>query len=239
MSIELVEAIINGDLVNAQDIFEQRLNDIREGKLYEEKRRLAALDEIFGGMTKKDVEDRRERGYKRASEVLGDPTRKLKPLVKLKPVKKKKVTEETLDEAGLAPTRVGKVYRAARYAQGAIKNPKAAAAVAGERLKAAGRIIRNQMAKKSAEKAQSSDSPFPQGMHQTQTSTDTLKRPGRLQRNINTLMGREPGYIKPEKTPEQKGGRAGKAIRMAGQGIGKAYSGWGNVLSRANSGTLE
>ena len=85
MSRELLESIINKDYVNAQSIFESKLNDIRDQKLYEEKRRLAAqMDEVFGGMTKKEIDDRRAMGYQKASDVLGDPSKPLPRLTKRK-----------------------------------------------------------------------------------------------------------------------------------------------------------
>lgn len=44
-SKELVESILTGDMVSAKRLFESRLESIKENKLYEEKRRLAALNE--------------------------------------------------------------------------------------------------------------------------------------------------------------------------------------------------
>ena len=65
----LVEHIISGNLVEANELFETRINDIRECKLYEEKRRVGAmLDEVLGG---RDPAELRKKGYRRAIDVLG------------------------------------------------------------------------------------------------------------------------------------------------------------------------
>jgi hypothetical protein len=60
------------------------------------------------------------------------------------------------------------------------------------------------------------------------------ERPGVIQRNVNTLMGREPGYKPEPKTPEQKGGRVGKTIRGV-LGVNAAI----NDYIRRNTGPLE
>lgn len=46
MSIELIESIVNGDYVSASELFEERLADIQEKKLYEVKRMIAAMNEV-------------------------------------------------------------------------------------------------------------------------------------------------------------------------------------------------
>ena len=117
MSKELIENIIDNDLVTANKIFESRLDSIMEKKLYEVKRRVAAnMQEVFGALSKKDIEDRRKAGYRKASEVLGDPRAKenLSPAArKIKQAeKKRKVSEEALDEAGLAPSSLrARIYK--------------------------------------------------------------------------------------------------------------------------------
>jgi hypothetical protein len=49
-------------------------------------------------------------------------------------------------------------------------------------------------------------------------------RPGVFARNWNTLHGRQPGYVEPEKSDSEKqmekGGRVGKAVRFTGKRIG-------------------
>ena len=94
MSKELIENIIDNDLVTANKIFESRLDSIMEKKLYEVKRRVAAnMQEVFGALSKKDIEDRRKAGYRKASEVLVDPRAKenLSPAArKIKQAEKKR-----------------------------------------------------------------------------------------------------------------------------------------------------
>lgn len=111
---DLIEHIITDDFVSANDILESRIANIVEKKLYEKKRMMQA--EAFGGMSKKELEDRRKAGYRKASEVLGDPDKatKLSPAAKkYRESLKKKVSEEILDEAGLAPsTKRAKLYKA-------------------------------------------------------------------------------------------------------------------------------
>jgi hypothetical protein len=111
MSIELVEAIINGDLVNAQDIFEQRLNDIQENKLYEEKRRFAAINEIVkpvkgkpgefkGSNTKKDWAKYRKQNP--TLSVHGTPDN---PRARTPAEKKEKTSTGAMTKHGLAVRR--------------------------------------------------------------------------------------------------------------------------------------
>lgn len=171
MSRELLESILNKDYVSAKGLFEQRLTDIREKKMYEVKR-MVACEELGGRTIAQAEKQMRARGLtpRRASDVLPDPRSATMPSATT-PEKKRKA----------APTSV-------------IKRPK-----------------------------------------------DT--RPGIIKRNINTLMGRDPGYVEPEKTLKQKemerGGRLGKGIRMAGKGVGKAWGLWGDVLRAGQSGNLE
>lgn len=54
MSRELVESILAGDFVCANELFEEQLNILREQKLYEEKRRMAAKEKPFTQNTKAD-----------------------------------------------------------------------------------------------------------------------------------------------------------------------------------------
>jgi len=65
----LIESIVNKELVSAKSIFEARMNEIRDQKLYEAKRCLGAqLDEVLG---RKDIAALRAKGYRRAIDVLG------------------------------------------------------------------------------------------------------------------------------------------------------------------------
>ena len=92
-------------MLEANDMVEAKLAEIRERKMYEMKRMYAArMDEIFGALSKADIEARRKAGYKKASEVLGDPREKERKSKRLNPnakILKHKVSEEALDEAGL------------------------------------------------------------------------------------------------------------------------------------------
>ena len=209
MSKELVESILNGDYVSANELFEQRLADIQEKKMYEMKRMIAAeMNEVFGmGMTKAEIEAKKKAGYKKASDVLSDPRDIKLPLFgqqKSTPKKKKKrVSEETLDESGL-----GDAVRAAHALRKA--GPDAI------------RQFRGAMSLRRLGRG---------SQRQNQQSSD-YERPGVIRRNVNTLMGREPGYVAPEKKPEQKGGRVGKALRTAG-GL------WSRTLQAGMSGSLE
>lgn len=68
---QLVENIVSDNLVTASRIFESRLDEIMEKKLYEKKKQMQA--EAFGGLTLAQIQARKELGWKRASDVLPDP----------------------------------------------------------------------------------------------------------------------------------------------------------------------
>jgi hypothetical protein len=94
---DLVENVLNEDYVSASEIFESRLNQIMEQKLYEKKRMMQA--EAFGGMTKDEIEARRKAGYMKASEffalknAISNEIKKLKKGTKRLTAKKKVVKE--------------------------------------------------------------------------------------------------------------------------------------------------
>lgn len=71
---DLLEHILNGDYVSANELFEERMVELQEKKLYEEKRMVAAqMDEVHGGKLPSEV--RASPQYRgRASDILGDPT---------------------------------------------------------------------------------------------------------------------------------------------------------------------
>ena len=119
MSRELVESIISNNMLEANDMVEAKLAEIREKKIYEMKRMFAAkMDEVFGS---KSVKQLRDMGYVKASDPvekggLGlspyDVAQKKSKARKAQPPKRKsifdidmskekKISEETLDEAGL------------------------------------------------------------------------------------------------------------------------------------------
>jgi hypothetical protein len=178
----LIEHVLNEDYVSAQNVFESRLDSILEKKLYEKKRMMQA--EIFGALSKADIEARRKAGYVKASEVLPDPRdvhigidTTQSPKKKEKILKRKKLKENT---------------------------PIPASAITA----IAARATDNKGKRK--RKA----SPEPEKRPEVDKSADE-KRPGIITRNLNTLMGHEPGYKKPKTPPEQEGGRLGKAVRGA------------------------
>lgn len=165
MSRELVESILNGDYVSANELFKQNMSNIQERKLYESKRMMQA--EVFGGKTTAQAEKEiRARGMtpRRASDVYQDP----------RSIKIPKIGEKKPESKRKAPPKLKK---------------------------------------------------------------DT--RPGVIKRNVNTLMGRSPGYVKPETPESEKGGRIGKGVRAVGKGVGKAWGVWSNVLRAGQSGNLE
>ena len=185
----LIESIHRKDFVKAHYIFEDRMNIIVEKKLYEEKRRIAAdMNEAYGGMTRSEYEERKKAGYRKATDVLGDPSKiKIKPLVKVK--KKKKISEESLDEAGLAPTGVGKLYRAGLKAGGSI------GAAAGEVYSAAKGakhkfdVLRRYTRMKTNSSKPSSQSPFPQSMFQTQNRNSSSEPDEKKKKEKGVVAG--------------------------------------------------
>ncbi len=190
MSKHLIESIISDDLLQASDIFEAKLNEIRARKMYEMKRMYQS--EAFGGLTKDEIEMRKKAGYKKASEILGDPMAKKPGEKRLNPsakIIKKKVAEDVLDEAGLG--------FGAQAAHGMSAQQKS-------QFKTLMSIRR---------KARQSGKPSDSGQ-----SSSGYQRPNFIKRNINTLKGLEPGHVDdrtPEEKLKQKGGRIGKAIRAA------------------------
>ena len=94
MSRELIESIVSNNMLEANDMVEAKMAEIRERKMYEMKRMFAS--EAFGGLTKQEIEDRRKAGYKKASDVLGDPREKERKSPRINPgakIIKKKVSE--------------------------------------------------------------------------------------------------------------------------------------------------
>jgi hypothetical protein len=91
----LVESILSEDYVSASELFEARLNDIMERKLYEMKRYIQA--EGLGGLTAAQIQARKELGWRKASDVLPDPrdiTISIKPKTKKPALKRKKLKED-------------------------------------------------------------------------------------------------------------------------------------------------
>ena len=220
----LLESILNGDYVSANEIFEQKMVELQEKKLIEVKKQIQA--EMFG-MTKAEIEAKKKAGYRKAADVLGDPRDiKIEPLVKTKKIKKKKVSEETLDEIKLPGDVAGSLSRKV-----AAKTIKLGRKYLGKDFSK--RYLKSRTAEVEASKQEKEkQSAFPQDMHDTQSSAEK-ERPGRLARNLNTLMGRKPGYVKPEKSDDEKGGRVGWALRKTGKAIGFAGKVAAGVLQSA------
>lgn len=212
MSRQIIESIIAGDMIEANDMVEATLAQIRERKLYEMKRMFAAkMDEVFGGLSPEQIAQRKKAGYKKAADVLGDPWEKRKkkfaiPLPDMK--KEKKIKEEALDEAGLGA--------GARLAHDPSWTPELRAG-----FKAA-------LAKRRE--------------NRRQQSSDGYQRPGMIQRNINTLRGREPGYVD-KRTPEEKlktkGGKVGKVVRGTVKGVARGVGQVASDLASIGTSNLE
>lgn len=209
----LLESILNGDYVSANDLFEQKMSELQEKKLVESKKQIQA--EMFG-MTRAEIEAKKKAGYRKAADVLGDP-RDIKISVKKKDdnKKKKSVKEETLDELT-----AGDVAKGVGYAAG--KAIRAGVRTGGDvayRLKRAYRLVRMKR-----HQAQSQKPTDDQDLRKTfgVERPEDKKRPGIVQRNINTLMGRQAGDTPEPTKPENRGGRVGKVARRVGIGLSAA-----------------
>jgi hypothetical protein len=156
MSRELIESIISNNMLEANDMVEAKMAEIRERKMYEMKRMYAArMDEIFGALTKADIEARRKAGYVEAHKKLSDPRDKARKSPKVNPdakIIKHKVSEEALDEAGLGD--------AAKAAHALKKDPqKAAQFRAAMKLRRIG-LIPKQEPKDRPKSNSTSDDPY-------------------------------------------------------------------------------
>lgn len=201
---QLVENIVSDNLVTASRIFESRLDEIVEKKLYEKKKQMQA--EAFGGMSKDEIQARKDAGYIKASDYF-DAMNRLKNIQKKASGQSEpKKTKKKLKEAFVSPEELKKRAASAR-----------------ERL--TGQVKKTFSAFRTRHQKATDDSPFPSGMHQTQTSS----QPGRLQRNINTLLGREPDYTAADRDPVKQGGRVGRAIRGAAGRVAGEIASYSNL----------
>ncbi len=186
-------------MLEANDILEAKLAEIREKKMYEMKRMFAAkMYEGVGGLTKAEVEARIKAGYRKASDVLGDPRKdtktipghKFEKVGKVKPPKRrsvfdidmskeKKINEDTIDEDTMSD--------AARIMD-TLRSKSIRGSISRAYLKKLRRSKSSYDPLKQAEK-------FAKNKPEPEKETSTYKRPGMLKRNINTLMGREPGHV--------------------------------------------
>lgn len=97
---ELVYHILNENYVKASNVFEDRLNSILEQKLVEMKKCIQA--EGVGGLTAAQIQARKELGWKKAADVLGDPRDEPLPSITPKhkpPVKKRKKLKEDISRS--------------------------------------------------------------------------------------------------------------------------------------------
>ena len=243
MSKQLIESIIDKNFILAESHFNDRLNAIMEKKLYEKKRQVAAdMDEAFGGLTKKEIEDRKKKGYVKASDVLQDP-RDIKISMRKKESAKRKKVSEAVDVQPDPESRVrgGK----AKPVKGTFKRKFGAAAIKAVRKGSrvvgdiGSEIVGRASAAKQAYQAhkksqQSSDTDVNANLRKTfgvEKSTDR-KMPGLVKRNVNTLLGREPDYDKSKLSQDdkiKKSGRLGKFVR------GQAGEVLSNIKSAASS----
>ena len=181
---DLVEHILNKDYLSANELFEERMIKLQEKKLYESKRMIASeMNEAAGGLTAKEIADRRARGFVKASEVLRDPRDIEITLNKnVRKIKKKKVVKEAAPE--VQPDPEGKVRGGqTRPVKGTFRR-KAAAAVLKTARKvgsAAGEAaVRINRAKEvwnqyQQQKQSQTQSPFPTDMHQTQQAAEPTR----------------------------------------------------------------
>jgi hypothetical protein len=96
----LIENILNGDYVSANELFESHMEEIAERKLFEAKRAYAAqMDEAMGGMSREDFERRKKAGFMKASDYFEalkaakEIERKAKSDITPVVTKKKKISE--------------------------------------------------------------------------------------------------------------------------------------------------
>ena len=230
----LLESILNGDYVSANEIFEQKMVELQEQKLVEIKKQIQA--EMFG-MSRAEIEAKKKAGYRKAADVLGDPRDiKIKPLVKTKKIKKKKVTEavevqpdpEGRVRGGSAKKgtfrrniRAARIKGARKIIQkgGELGGSIAAGAVgAGQEIKSRVSAAKQAYQAHKASQQKASQSPFPSNMHRTQSQDQSREMPSFVKRNVNTLLGREPDYDKSKLTQDDKirqSGKLGKYVRSA------------------------
>ena len=225
----LIENIVNNDLVKAKKIFETRMNEIRDQKLYEAKRCLAAdMNEGVGGLTAAQIQARKEMGWRKASEVLPDPRDvKLKIPKKKKVAKKKKLGEDTSSfrsDVEAEKLRLQKKYpdriSAGKEGQPFKKKPEPEEQPTPSTQKI--RAKRDTGLKKV----------FPKGKS---TTDSDYKKPGIIKRNWNTLMGRQPGYVAGGKSDQEKGGTGGKIVRGTFKGIKRGLE----MLGQTGGGVVE
>ena len=200
-------------MLEANDMVEAKLAEIRERKMYEMKRMYAArMDEIFGALTKADIEARRKSGYKKASEVLGDPREKERKSPRINPgakIIKKKVSEAVDVEPDPEGRVRGGEPKPGKPVKGTFKRKAAAAAIKGVRKtanvvgavagRAAGGAMRAKAAYDAYQKMRASTKPSDAdyakaaGAEPSNPKADTKeKRPGMLKKLAKKISDHEP-----------------------------------------------
>jgi hypothetical protein len=243
MSRQLIESIVSNNMLEANDMVEAKLAEIRERKMYEMKRMFAAKmhEAAGGGMTKSEMEAKRKAGYKKASDVLGDPSKtnlsaatkkyregkeaekkseKKSWFPKINMSKERKIGEQAIDEAGLG-------YGAQIAHDPYMSSTKKKMFMAIRKFDKKARVA----AKGKAAETEAPEVKAPKSKNKKKSKDADYQRPGMIKRNINTLMGQEPGHVdnrSPKEKLYSKGGRAGKAVRAVAGGVGRAV---GSVVS--------
>jgi hypothetical protein len=220
----IIEKILSNELVEASRIFEEKMDSIKENKLYESKRFLAAkMHEAMGGKTIAQAKaDIQARGMtpRKASDVLQDPRdRRLSPLGSKPTVKtkKKKVSEEALDEAtkkstaGIRGALQSSDPEVAKRASKKLSSYRMAIALSGKKGLGGEKAPKVSFMPKPAQQDVSTPS---------SSGSDENPKQSWSRRNYNTLMGRDPDY-----KPSTRGGRAGKATRGVAKLVGDFMSG--------------
>jgi hypothetical protein len=214
MSRQLIESIVSNNMLEANDMVEAKMAEIRERKMYEMKRMYAAnMNETFGALTKADIEARKKAGYKKASEVLGDPREKERNSPRINPgakILKKKVSEAVDVEPDPEGRVRGGEPKKGKPVKGTFKRKAAAAAIKGVRktanlagkainksldvahgISAARKLSKLRKMRKERDAAKTADAK--PSHHKTDTKVKTKeKRPGVLKRLAKKIDDHEP-----------------------------------------------
>ena len=250
MSQKLIESILDKNFVVAESHFRDRLNTIKEQKLFEMKKMMQA--EVFGGLSPAEIEMRKKAGYRKAADVLGDPSKQKMPAIKGH--KFKKIKKKVAEGVEVQPDPEGRV-RGGKPAKGTVARNVAAKAirivrkgskVAGDvgaeivgRVSAAKKSW--QQYKKQKAKATSSDADWEKSANAVsgsapshpKSTSEVKPKQSWLRRNTNTALGRDPDYDPKAPENQSRGGRAGKALRSTVKGVGTGISALGSYGSLA------
>jgi hypothetical protein len=228
---DLIEHILNEDYVSASRVFESKIDNIIESKLYEMKKMVQAEAIGLHGQHYMSNADWAKYRKKKGPNLgpLDTPTKKggkrsetgLEQRKRLGFVKASKVLpdprDRNLDEMIGLP--IIPPEKESEYQKKAKKSQKKAQATAA--------VSDDDFAKHAANAAgEGPSNPKPETPETP--ATPKYQRPGMLKRNFNTLLGREPGHVDdrtPEEKLKQKGGRVGWALRKTWKALGTDISG--------------